>query len=1098
MKKRLLCYAALLSVCISSNLFAQTTGLQQIIPPSPIMTPYLRYGDYPVSYATGMANISIPLYDIKVKDFTFPINISFHASGRRTNSEISTMGVGWLLNATGFISREIRNRPDEQFYNAGLEDSLADISQTNGQPDLLKEYNALLPADMTVQYLSSATFGFLRDSEHDVYSYDVNGMSGKFVMNNSGYAVPLTAVPYHFITNNTIIDEKGVKYEFGLTGNEMESTVITQQNSSYTATTGRYLSKITLPTGQVITFTYGSLYTGASQAYNIQTPYQEDDQLTYSNYSTSADYLGGPNMAAYSQNEVNVHTNNVTNSGRPYTIKYLTAIDFGNGKVTFNYDPNSLTLTDMEVTDAGGNQIKRADFTYMQTPGTLGNLPNNTSTSLASLSVDGGNYGFNYYNETLANSNTIQNFYNNKDWWGYSNVAGNSIPVNPNPDPSDIEGTAVYGHGCTSCRAPNFLNKVSGMLEKIIYPTGGNTEFDYESNWYLNGGTTGTPQEGPGIRIASIINDDGSGNKVTRLYKYGPLVNGVENGAGTLLYVPQPNDFRTVKTMAVMETTESVDGGVSYGPTVPSPNFGGYYTISTYTKGPVETLGEAYSLPVYYSTVTEYTQSANGVNNGKTVYEYTTPQPVLGPNGALGAQSFTIKDWTSSKLLNKKTYQYRSLQNDYQMVQWDQTGYTTIAYNKIHQMRFRRFWQLNTDPSYTDRYWDLALAGLEGGGEKTFGFPYDVIDWPIESAAEVPSQQLSTSYVNGVAALTTETDLFYGNPVHLQPTRTETFTSKADEKLITQTSYVQDFSDPGTATAIQQGITNFQNRFIITPVEISRFKSPLAGTPKRLISSQRFTFNPVQPVVDSVLSIDMASPLTDFVPLSITTAGVLTKDGRYSKKIDFDKYDAQSNLVQQHMENGVFQSYIWDYNNLYPIAEVTNADSLSIAYTSFEADGSGNWLIGSTGRNGIGFSGALSYPLSASNTLSKSGLSASTTYVVSYWTTNSSSMTIAGTVAGYPIKGSTINGWTYYEHLVSGQTTITLSGTGNVDEVRLYPNNAQMKTFTYIPLVGVSSIINEKNQIIYYEYDGFQRLMNIKDQYGNVIKHYSYHYHFWY
>ena len=53
---------------------------------------------------------------------------------------------------------------------------------------------------------------------------------------------------------------------------------------------------------------------------------------------------------------------------------------------------------------------------------------------------------------------------------------------------------------------------------------------------------------------------------------------------------------------------------------------------------------------------------------------------------------------------------------------------------------------------------------------------------------------------------------------------------------------------------------------------------------------------------------------------------------------------------------------------------------------------------------------------------------------------------------------------------------------------------AQVTTCTYIPQVGMSSETDAKGEITYYEYDSFQRLMNIKDKDGNVIKHMTYHY----
>ncbi|QJD96116.1 RHS repeat protein [Mucilaginibacter robiniae] len=53
---------------------------------------------------------------------------------------------------------------------------------------------------------------------------------------------------------------------------------------------------------------------------------------------------------------------------------------------------------------------------------------------------------------------------------------------------------------------------------------------------------------------------------------------------------------------------------------------------------------------------------------------------------------------------------------------------------------------------------------------------------------------------------------------------------------------------------------------------------------------------------------------------------------------------------------------------------------------------------------------------------------------------------------------------------------------------------AMVTTYTYEPLVGMTSQTDAKGMTTYYEYDGFQRLLNIKDAQGNIVKHYDYHY----
>lgn len=54
--------------------------------------------------------------------------------------------------------------------------------------------------------------------------------------------------------------------------------------------------------------------------------------------------------------------------------------------------------------------------------------------------------------------------------------------------------------------------------------------------------------------------------------------------------------------------------------------------------------------------------------------------------------------------------------------------------------------------------------------------------------------------------------------------------------------------------------------------------------------------------------------------------------------------------------------------------------------------------------------------------------------------------------------------------------------------------NAQMTTYTYQPLVGMTSMTDAAGRTSYYEYDSFQRLQYVKNQDGNIIKAYCYNY----
>lgn len=335
----------------------------------------------------------------------------------------------------------------------------------------------------------------------------------------------------------------------------------------------------------------------------------------------------------------------------------------------------------------------------------------------------------------------------------------------------------------------------------------------------------------------------------------------------------------------------------------------------------------------------------------------------------------------------------------------------------------------------------------------------------------------------------------YDNVAHLQPTSIVTSNSKG-ETVTTYNKYPLDYTITGTATdAKALGVQNLVTKNLVKPVIEKYVKKINAdGTNTRITNGVFTSYKATQPLPDVLQATNSISPMANFVPATIT-ASSSTIDSRYKQYVIFDAYDSYGNLLQQHKLNGVSSSYIWDYKSTMPIAEAINATPANIAYTSFEYDGTGNWTIASTARDitTAAKTGKASYNLANGN-ITKSGLTAASSYVVSYWSKSTTPLTITGTISGYPVNGTTAQGWTYHEHRVTGLTTVTISGTGNIDELRLYPVNAQMTTYTYEPLVGLTSSTDAKNNTTYYEYDGLPRLLNIRDQDGNILKNYTYSY----
>lgn len=376
-----------------------------------------------------------------------------------------------------------------------------------------------------------------------------------------------------------------------------------------------------------------------------------------------------------------------------------------------------------------------------------------------------------------------------------------------------------------------------------------------------------------------------------------------------------------------------------------------------------------------------------------------------------------------------------------------------------------------------------------------------------------------TNVLDGIGTTTTYTYDSQNN--HLQKV-TEEVTNSDGTAYRTKYKYALDYPCPtGTNCDETNGVNTeakaiyaMRKRYMIAiPIEQTTWlKRPGWGS-HRLTSATYFQFDKVNASYNNlklktVQQVRPATPLTTFTESGIAS-GSFSKSSSYAVEYNFAFSDAHGNLLSQWKQNDpAKEQYIWGHKQKLPVAKVVNAEANEIAYASFEEPGiydgtaTGNWVI--TPNNIAGWSntsnnfytGRTGFHLTPARTCSIAGLPAGK-YIVSFWHRDG-----RVTVNGATVSTATSTTWKYAETeltFTAGSNTVSVTGLDwnqYVDELRLYPADALMQTFSFHDsTLLLLSTADENSVPAYYEYDALQRLQALRDQDRNIVQTYEYNYH---
>jgi hypothetical protein len=511
------------------------------------------------------------------------------------------------------------------------------------------------------------------------------------------------------------------------------------------------------------------------------------------------------------------------------------------------------------------------------------------------------------------------------------------------------------------------------------------------------------------------------------------------------------------------------------------------------------TLGSLAGSHIGYSRVTELQEDVfNGTLSGKTVYDYNI--------GNFYAQD---EDITNGELLKQTTYDnngkvLEELTNTYT---YQELSTINTIQVKTHPAQNNTINLCKTTNATGINYTKYPAWNLPGNCEQVkvyYTWMYMTINALRSEEKRLVQQklrkydQLTNSYLESTRINT------YGSTVHTYPTLIEDYTTGTEE-VVTRKKYAGDYVLPGGTVLLDnaaKGINVLKsNNMLGTEIESVQYRQNQDGSNRRFIGGQVTNYGTFYPLPVNTYRLETNVPLISLTESTINSSGVFVSDSHY-KPLGVFGYDGLGHLTEQARANDAIQSFVWDYNDSYIVAAIQNANQSNIAFSSFETDtirSSGGWIkdnvtviptYAMTGKRSCNLGSGRVYKLFVS--------AINNPMIVSYWS-RSGAVTVKQnntTDIAATTTGSTVNGWTYYEHLLPASTSqVAVSSTNAIiDELRLYPAEAQMTTYTYDPLVGVTSQTSPKGLPVSYEYDGLNRLVNVKDEKGAIRQNMKYNY----
>ena len=1024
------------------------------------------FGEHPVSLSTGIPAVSIPIHTIKVGSIRVPISLDYHASGVKVKDRSGLYGVKWSLNGLGMISAiKTKSRLSSENKTGVKKITRTEMSQmtVNQIGDFLYDNRTYDFEPHSFQYTLPDSRSGKIFIDGDLNSFFVplqHKMKVEHLENDlygDEYFDPETNVTTSW-SDEVITDDQGVKYYFGT--QEYKETFFKRDNaqvpgdentllSTSSEISAAFLDSIVSPHGHKVYFEY--------EPNNYSIPYEIISQKEREWNSA----FQGP-ITEYTAADYNSHRLKSITTDHERVVFIFREAD----AVDDNYGSGLLEKISIETLE--GHVVRSYQIHYVHNG--RYNVSKVECFGVGGLEKEY-DYEFGYKAGFIEGSDHF-----GVDYFGYHNGVTTNSSLLPQQISAKDNGSEESRSGDSDRSVGSMEETQRGILDQIVYPTGGKTEFEYEPNFSRNSVLPGDPGGGnylsAGVRIKEIRNYNLDGTLVkTTSYTYEP---------GTLTY---GNDF-------ISNTNFSgCDGS-------------GIITLwwSSIHSQPIRSLGASSSW-VVYDHVTEKV-----AGNGYTEYDFYNPIDDFTPTGAPWAFINTFKvskmdrSYRRGRIREKRVYKEGSVNPIIR---------ETYSYrDESEEFQYLDGMVFKKDNYYSDAssFQSYAYHGTKiiNPNGPCHLEPWAFEFYSIESNYIDIASKIVTDYAEG-QELTSITNYTYNSQGYLSETKT---TLPDNEEIFSKVKYPGDYGTAsGSAIDESRDIQALREANILSaPVE--EIEGIIKANIERVTAGKLNQYENL--LLEKTMVLESATPINNFQLSEVTNgAGFSFEDTYYTDQVIVDEYGDKGTILQATYHSGITESYHWGYHDQFPVAKVINATKDDFAMANFEEDQNVSWGCAFCSYHEDAFTGKRSVEPTVTRELYLNRDFSSGNYRLDLRAKvyseddygNSTNTTIY--VDGYPDPNQLMhpgdNSWKYSSmklFIPTGTTQLKLIIPEGViiDDLRLFPIDSEIQTYTYDPLIGITSYTDTNGTTQIYRYDKLGRLEQVLDQDGDIIKQYSYFY----